>query len=372
MEKNEANEDDDDANKALEDLETNYNNVNSPVSFLSPQKIYEYYNKKLPLKTIKTVLSTYEGYTLLKPGGKPKIQSPTLSFYAGDLIQADLFHVEKLAEYNDGVKFILSCICVHSKFAYLEPMVTKNAQETKDKLSLIIQRMPKKPNAFAFDRGKEFKNALLENFLKDLGIKTFFALTEHKCAVVEKFQRTIQKSLYSYLVEKETFYYLDVLQDLVNNYNNTIHTTIKPLTPAQSLLPSNSIVLEEAHALIKSKRRLKKVKPIYKLNQRVRVSLKKNKFTRSYDVSNSHEEYMIHKILTDRIVPYYILKDWKNRILTGKFLQSQLQPVDIKKYRGIPIKERMKNGKKQILFTYKGYDDSFNEWVDASNVEAIK
>ena len=360
-----------DFDNALKDLEKNYDNVNHPISFLSPQKIYGYYKKKIPLKTIKNVVAKYEGYTLLKPERKTKIHTPTLSFYVGDLIQADLFYVDRLAEYNKGVKYILSCICVHSKFAYLETMTTKTAQETKEKLSLILERMPTKPNAFAFDMGKEFKNDIVEKFLKNLGIKTFFTLAENKCAVVEKFQRTFQKSLYTYLVQKETFIYIDVLENLLNNYNNTVHTTIK-MTPAQALLPSNKILLEEAHAEIKSKRRLKKVQPIYKKNQRVRVSLKKNKFTRSYDVSNSYEEYIIHEILTDRIVPYYILKDWKNRILTGKFLQNQLQPVDIDKHRGTPIKERTKNGKKQILFSFKGYDESFNEWIDAEDVSQIK
>ena len=359
-----------DPDDALKDLEKNYDNVNHPISFLSPQKIYVYYKKKIPLKTIKSITAKYEGYTLLKPEKKTNIHTPTLSFYVGDLIQADLFYVDRLAEYNKGVKYILSCICVHSKFAYLETMITKSAQETKEKLSLIIERMPKKPNAFAFDLGKEFKNEIVENFLKNLSIKTFFTLAENKCAVVEKFQRTFQKSLYTYLVEKETFIYIDVLEDLLNNYNNTIHTTIK-MTPAQALIPSNKILLEEAHAEIKTKRRLEKVRPLYKKNQRVRVSLKKNKFTRSYDVSNSYEQYIIHQILTDRIVPFYILKDWKNRILTGKFLQSQLQPVNIDKHRGTPIKERTKNGKKQILFSFKGYDDSFNEWIDAEDVSKI-
>lgn len=360
-----------DPEEALTDLEKNYDNVNHPVSFLSPQKIYIYYKKKLPMKTIKKITAKHEGYTLLRPEKKPKIHSPTLSFYVGDLIQADLFYVDRLADYNKGVKYILSCICVHSKFAYVETMITKSAQETKDKLSLIIERMSKKPNVFAFDMGKEFKNEIVEKFLKNIGIKTFFTLAENKSAVVERFQKTFQKSLYTYLVEKETFCYIDVLEDLLNNYNNTVHTTIK-MTPAQAQLPSNKILLEEAHAEIKSKRRLEKVQPIYKKNQHVRVSLKKNKFTRSYDVANSYEEYIIHDILTDRIVPYYILKDWKNRILTGKFLQSQLQPVDIDKHRGTPIKERTKNGKKQILFSFKGYDDSFNEWIDAEDVDQIK
>ena len=363
------NEDDDD--DIEKHLLNNYTNVESPVSYLSPRKVYLYYKKQLPLDKIRKILAKYESYTLLKPEGKLKIHTPTLSFYPGDLIQGDLFFVNKLAEYNDGINYILSCICVHSKYAYLEPMITKNAEETKQKLAMILERMPAKPNILAFDQGTEFKNSNISSFLKNMKIRIFFAMGEHKCAVVEKFQKTIQKSIYSYLVENETFRYVDVLQDLVNNYNNTIHTTISPLTPTEVLDIKNVNILEKAHSKIKSKLRHKKIKAKFKVGDKVRVSLKKTKFARSYDIANSYEEYFIEHVLKDRITPFYILKDWKGRTLKGKFSQNQLQHIDLDMHRGDVIKERRKKGKKEYLMKFKGYDDSFNEWISEENMKKI-
>jgi hypothetical protein len=84
---------------------------------------------------------------------------------------------------------------------------------------------------------------------------------------------------------------------------------------------------------------LKKVKPIYEKGQKVRISLKKGKFSQSYDRSFTYEQYEIDKVLTNRITPFYILKDLKGCILRGKFLQHQISLVKIDTFRGKPIKQ---------------------------------
>ena len=363
------NGDQEDAEKHLYE---NYTNVESPVSFLSPQKIHQYYNGKLPMGPIKKFLATNESYTLLRPERKPTVHAPTLSFFPGDVLQGDLFFVDKISEHNNGVKYILSIICVHSKYAYLEPMKTKSAKETKEKLGLILQRMPSKPNIMTFDQGSEFKNETVINFLRKLNIRQFFAMGEYKCAVVERFQKTIQKLIYSFLVENETLRFIDVLQNLVANYNSTIHSTISPLTPLDALDIKNVHILEKSHSKNKVLRRIKKVKPKFKKGDRVRISLKKSKFTRSYDIANTYEEFIIEEVLLHRIVPFYILKDLKNRVLSGKFTQNQLQHINLEMHRGNIIAERKRKGKKkEYLMKFKGYDDSFNEWVSETDTKRL-
>ena len=352
-------------------LKTNYNNIKSPVSFLSPYKIYQFYNGNLPLKKIKKFLSTSESYTLLKPDKKPSVHTSTLSYYPGDVVQADLFFVDRISEFNDNVKYILSCICVHSRFAYLEPMKTKSAQETKEKLSLIFQRMPTKPNICVFDQGSEFKNIIIAKFLKHLGIKHYFALGEYKCSTVEAFQKSIQRKIYSYMVSRESLRFIDALQDLVSAYNNTVHSSISPLTPEEAQNPKNVHILENIRSNRKNFRRIKKIPPLFKENDRVRISLKKGKYSRSYDIQNTYEEFIVHKVLLHRLTPFYILKDLKNRILSGKFTQNQLQSVSLDIHRGTVIKERMKGRKKEFLMKFKGYDDSFNEWIPEKNIKKI-
>lgn len=355
----------------LKHLELNYNNIESPVSYLGPQKIYDFYNGRLSLKKIKNFLQSSEGYTLLKQERKSNIHTPTLSYYPGDLIQADLFFIDKLAEFNNGTKYILSAIDTYTKFAYLEPIEFKNADTVLDKIILIINRMPRTSNIWCFDRGGEFENAKVIKYLNKNGVRTFFTLGENKAAVCERFQKTIQKNIYTHLVQNETYTYLPDLQKICDNYNNTIHSAIYPLTPAQAEDYNNASILAEAHSKIRSKMRLKKIKPIYKIGQKVRISFKKTKFSRSYDQSFTYEEFKIKTILTNRITPFYILEDLKGRTLRGKFLQHQLTPVKLTLHRGIPIKERKRGNRKETLISFKGYGPEFDEWIADVNIEKI-
>jgi hypothetical protein len=355
----------------IKHLEKNYNNIESPVSHLAPKKIYEFYAKRVPLKKIKKFLEASEGYTLLKKERQSNIHTPTLSYYPGDLIQADLFYVQKLSEENKNMKYILSAIDTYTKFAYLEAVETKSADEVLSKIALILSRMPRISNIWCFDRGGEFENSKVINFLKKRGIKTFFTLGEHKAAICEKFQSTIQRLIHTYLMQNETWEYLPYLQQICDNYNNTIHSAIYPLTPAQAENPSNSSILAEAHSKKRSLMRLKKVEPIYTKGQKVRVSLKKTKFSRGYDQSFSFEEYIISEVLTNRITPFYLLKDTKGRLLRGKFLQHQLTPVNIQTYRGRAIKHRKRGKRDEYLFEFKGYSPEFNEWLNSEQLEKI-
>ena len=50
---------------AISHLKENWNNVGNPVGFLGINKIYEFYNRVLPKREIKNVLSTFESFTLM-------------------------------------------------------------------------------------------------------------------------------------------------------------------------------------------------------------------------------------------------------------------------------------------------------------------
>ena len=85
-----------------EHLRLNYDNFRSPVSYLSPVKIHKFYDGRITLNKIKTILSSSESYTLLRSERVSKIFIPTLSYFVRDLIQADLFCVDRLSQLIQG------------------------------------------------------------------------------------------------------------------------------------------------------------------------------------------------------------------------------------------------------------------------------
>ena len=78
-----------------------------------------------------------------------------------------------------------------------------------------------------FDDGKEFYNVGgVKSLLERHDIKYFSTNSDKKAAVVERFNRTLKTSMWKYFYSKGTYKWIDILDDLVYNYNNTKHSVI--------------------------------------------------------------------------------------------------------------------------------------------------
>ena len=58
--------------------------------------------------------------------------------------------------------------------------------------------------------------------------------------MVERFNRTLKGRMYRYFTPNQTKRWVDVLQDLVANYNTSYHRTIK-MTPEEAMLDPGSV-----------------------------------------------------------------------------------------------------------------------------------
>ena len=352
-------------------LKKNYGKVGSIVSFLSPYKIYLFYNRKIKLKEIKNFLESSESYSLLKHEQAVKIFNKTITFHWRDVLQVDLFYIDRLKDENDGVRFILTGVDVFTRFGFCEPLINKSAREVTNKLEIIFNRLGVLPKVVCSDKGSEFKNQYTETFLKKHKIKIFYAQTDPKAACVERLQKTFQLLIYKYLVEKETYRYIDVLQQLMRNYNETPHSFLENLSPALAENPENWDRVSSAHSKHYARLRTKKIKPCFKIGDIVRVSLIKSKFRRAYDISHSYQRYIVHEIDKKHLVPLFILKNENDQILTGKFYGSQLQKINIETYRSYPIKERKTKKGKEYLMRFIGYNEEYDQWLPANQLEKI-
>ena len=77
-----------------------------------------------------------------------------------------------------------------------------------------------------FDDGNEFYNVGVKTLLKKHEIKYFSTKSDKKAAIVERFNRTYETNMWKYFYIKGTYKWIDVLDQLVYNYNNTKHSTI--------------------------------------------------------------------------------------------------------------------------------------------------
>ena len=91
----------------------------------------------------------------------------------------------------------------------------------------IFKESERKPNKICVDKGCEFYNNSFKKLLKDNDIEMYSIHNEGKLVVSERFIRTLKKKIYKYMTAISKKIYIDKLDDILNEYNNTYHRTIK-------------------------------------------------------------------------------------------------------------------------------------------------
>ena len=132
---------------------------------------------------------------------------------------------------------------------------------------------------------------------------------EAKSVVAERFIRTLKNKLYKHVTVTGKNVYYDVLDDVVNEYNNTIK--MKP----KNVKDDNKRVYIDEY----NKRSAR-----FNVNDRVRISKFKNIFAKGYTPNWSGEIFIVDKI--NYTVPYtYNLKDLNGKEILGGFYDRELQ-----------------------------------------------
>ena len=93
--------------------------------------------------------------------------------------------------------------------------------------SKILNESNCKPNKIWVDKGSEFYNRSMKSWLQNNDIELYSAHNERKSAVAERFIRTLRSKIYKYMTSVSKNVYIDKLDDIVNKYSNTCHSTIK-------------------------------------------------------------------------------------------------------------------------------------------------
>ena len=201
---------------------------------------------------------------------------------------------------------------MYSKYAFVTPLKDKKGISIVNAFNKIIKQSNRKPNKIWVDQGGEFYNNVFEKWLSDNDINMYSTYNEGKSVVAERFIRTLKNKLYKHMTATGKNVYYDVLDDVVNKYNNTKHSTIK-MKPAD--VKNNKRVYIDEHNEKDSK---------FKVGDRVRICRYKNIFAKGYAPNRSSEIFIVDKI--NDTVPYtYNLKDLNNEEIIGIFYDKELQ-----------------------------------------------
>ena len=78
----------------------------------------------------------------------------------------------------------------------------------------------------------------MKDLLEKKGIHMYSTENEEKSSVVERWNRTIKSKMWKQFTVQGNTMYLDILPELVNQYNNTKHSSIK-MTPVEASKKKN-------------------------------------------------------------------------------------------------------------------------------------
>ena len=105
-------------------------------------------------------------------------------------------------------------------YAWVVPLKDKRKITIVNAFQKIISK-GRKPNKTWVDQGSEFHNNLFKMFLKINNTEMYSTYNERKSVVAERFIRTLKKKIFKHMLSISKNIYFDVLDDIVNKYNDT-------------------------------------------------------------------------------------------------------------------------------------------------------
>ena len=196
--------------------------------FTSIKSLYDQVKKRgITYNEVKEFVQKQEATQLFKKQKRIKHYFPIVAKHKYEIMQLDLIDMSDIASANENYKFLLACIDVFSRLAYIVPMKNKESRTVNDAIEEIIELTS--PIKIQCDNGKEFDNHSFKKMMKERGIDIqFIDVGDHKrLGIVDRFVRTLREKINKYLTMFNTTKYIDVLPKIISNYNSSYHSGIK-------------------------------------------------------------------------------------------------------------------------------------------------
>ena len=178
---------------------------------------------------------------------------------------ADLADMQLISKFNKGFRFLLCVVDVFGKYAWVIPL--KGAAIVDAFQKILKECNERQPNKIWVDKRSEFYNNYFKKWLKDNDIEMY-------SIQINKYMTSISKNVY-----------IDELDDIVDEYNDTYCRTIKTK-------PVN--VKDDTY--IDFKKEVNDKDPKFKVGNHVRISKYKDIFAKGYTPNWSEEVFVIKKV----------------------------------------------------------------------------
>ena len=181
----------------------------------------------------------------------------------------------------------------------------------------------------------------------------YSTFNEGKSVATERFIKTLKNKIYKHMTTIGKNVYIDVLDDIVKKYNNTVHSSIK-------MKPKDVTDIK----YIEYSEETSKKSPKFKVSDNVRISKDKNIFAKGYTPNWSEEVFVVNRV-HNNVHWTYLINNLTGGEIKGSFYEKELQKTYQKECR---IEKAIEKKGDKLYVKWKRYSNSFNIWIDKKDI----
>ena len=311
-----------------------YKNPRSAGGFRGPEALWQEARLHIPQlkrKQVYEFIESQKAYTKHRQYRGVKKYRKVYSKRARYLIQMDLLEFRKYARENRDYNYILCAIDAFTKKLWTFPLKSKSAKEVHNNVFWFLMR--ERPEKIQTDQGTEFINATLRatEARMDPPIQHYHTWSIKKASIVERVQRTLRNRLGKIWEERGNHRWIDVLADITESYNNSVHRSI-------GMKPND--VRREHHQLIynrlypqptidqalKDAKEARRITKALQVGDYVRMLEYRKSFRKESDQAWSTQVYRIRRVIQSNPITFQI-EDLDGEAIKGGFYFRQLIKV---------------------------------------------
>ena len=286
-------------------------------SFSGPRALFKAVRadgkRVLSMKKIKDWLKSQDVYTMHRRTVRKFKRNRIYVEKMDEQWDVDLMDMTEYAQENGGVRYVLMAVDVFSRYGWAVPLKSKKAADVSKGFDLLFTKAgERRPVKVRTDHGGEFVNGTMKKWFDGRNILHSVTYNEVKANYVERWIKTVKSRIVKLFQHQNGVEYVKHLDDIVEGYNQTYHTSIR-MKPASVSEKNEQALWEHLYVepLLRDKKKAKKKRTFtYKVADEVRISYLRKLFDREYDQKWTGEVFTVTKAWWRDGLPVYELQDY--------------------------------------------------------------
>jgi len=204
-------------------------------------KLVQNANPAITKQEIKTYLDNDNTRQLFTPQKKSKPTGHITAFQPNELWQMDIFDLSRYSVSNDGYKYVLACVDVFTRKAFIAPLKEKSSVDVEKGFEHIIKHGGK-PRLILSDQDSTFLSNPFQAYMrsKDIILNANALGDHHALGIIDNFAKRLKLILNHTFVKYNNTKWINEIDRIVSTYNGTPHSSIDDVAPNNASKPENA------------------------------------------------------------------------------------------------------------------------------------